>query len=159
MRSFEQNKWACKMYPSNFTRDELIESDLARKYGFENKPVNESIENNLVYLANWLQRLRDKLGEHFGEETPVIISSGYRNPRLNRIAGGARGSFHSKGLAADIRVGRMSTAELTTFIIENFSDYDQVIEEYGRWVHVGLAVPRREALQKKSGKGYQPFIV
>ena len=39
---------------------------------------------------------------HF--DAPVTIVSGYRSPAYNRKVGGARDSYHVKGMAADIRV-------------------------------------------------------
>ena len=49
-------------------------------------------------LVGYLQQIRDYFG------APVHINSGYRCPRHNAAVGGAAGSFHTKGMAADIRV-------------------------------------------------------
>lgn len=57
-------------------------------------------------LVNKLQQLRDQVGR------PVIVTSGYRTPEHNRAIGGAERSFHMQGLAADIVVEGMSSAEL-----------------------------------------------
>jgi len=45
---------------------------------------------------------------------PVIVSSAYRCPQHNAEAGGAGRSEHVEGLAADIRVAGMNTAEMET---------------------------------------------
>ena len=37
------------------------------------------------------------------EEIPVVITSGYRSPEVNRLAGGAKNSNHLTGCAVDIR--------------------------------------------------------
>ena len=49
-------------------------------------------------LWEYLQKIRD----HFGRK--VTITSGYRCPSYNLSAGGAVGSYHSRGMAADIVV-------------------------------------------------------
>lgn len=49
-------------------------------------------------LVEYLQRIRDYFG------APVHINSGYRCHQHNAAVGGAAGSFHTKGMAADIRV-------------------------------------------------------
>ena len=45
-----------------------------------------------------LQKLRDEYGK------PLTITSGYRCPAHNAVVGGAKHSYHMKGLAADIAV-------------------------------------------------------
>ena len=40
------------------------------------------------------------LGQSFGNK-PVLISSGYRSPKLNKAIGGSSTSAHMSGLAAD----------------------------------------------------------
>lgn len=45
-----------------------------------------------------LQELRDKLG------IPMLVTSAYRAPEHNRAVGGAKNSYHMKGVAFDIRM-------------------------------------------------------
>ncbi|ABO49056.1 Peptidase M15A [Desulforamulus reducens MI-1] len=61
------------------------------------------IHLELVYKLEDLRRLLDK---------PVLVNSGYRCPTNNRAVGGVVNSFHSKGMAADIRVPRMAVKEI-----------------------------------------------
>lgn len=49
-------------------------------------------------LVGYLQQIRDHV------DAPVHINSGYRCPIHNAAVGGAAGSYHTKGMAADIRV-------------------------------------------------------
>ena len=60
-------------------------------------------------LVEYLQNIRN----HFGK--PVNISSGYRCPTHNKNIGGATGSKHSKGQAADIYINGVAPAEIAKY--------------------------------------------
>lgn len=60
-------------------------------------------------LVGHLQKIR----EHFGK--PITITSGYRCPTHNKRIGGATGSRHSKGDAADIVVSGISPREVAKY--------------------------------------------
>lgn len=60
-------------------------------------------------LVDYLQKIR----EHFGK--PITITSGYRCETHNRRVGGATGSRHSKGDAADIVVSGVSSREVAKY--------------------------------------------
>lgn len=62
----------------------------------------EDVKNNLATLAQQLQVIRD----HFGKA--VTVTSGYRSPAHNERIGGAKESFHVRGMAADIKVAGVS---------------------------------------------------
>lgn len=57
-------------------------------------------------LVQALEDIRSQAGG------PVIITSGYRPPEYNRDVGGVSDSTHIDGLAADIYVGHLTTAQL-----------------------------------------------
>ena len=67
----------------------------------------ETIIDSLLPL--YTQKIRN----HFGQITP--ISSGYRCPIHNKNAGGATGSRHAKGDAADIVVNNVAPAEVAKY--------------------------------------------
>ncbi len=117
----------------NFTLAELTVSQTAARRGLDNTPP-EAVRKNLDKLCDYvLQPLRDKLGK------PVVVTSGYRSPAVNAAVGGARNSAHMSGLAADIHVPGMSSAQLMKKIKEFKLPVDQVIDEFGSWVHVAVA--------------------
>ena len=60
-------------------------------------------------LVAYLQQIRD----HFGK--PVTINSGFRCAKHNKAVGGASGSLHTKGMAADIVVEGVKPAEVAKY--------------------------------------------
>lgn len=60
-------------------------------------------------LVEYLQKIRD----HFGK--PVNITSAYRCPSYNKSVGGATGSYHAKGMAADIEVKGIAPREVAKY--------------------------------------------
>ena len=55
-----------------------------------------SIRTTVAVLAHQLQVIRDEIG------VPITINSGYRSPSHNAAVGGAKNSYHVKGMAADL---------------------------------------------------------
>lgn len=60
-------------------------------------------------LVEYLQKIR----EHFGK--PITITSGYRCQKHNKNIGGATGSYHTKGQAADIIVSGVAPAKVAAY--------------------------------------------
>ena len=60
-------------------------------------------------LIEYVQKIRD----HFGKS--VNVSSGYRCATHNKNIGGATGSRHSKGQAADIYISGVAPAEIAKY--------------------------------------------
>lgn len=114
----------------NFSINELCCSDTAKKYGIKNIPSISECDNLLNLIFYVLQPLRDKLGK------PVIINSGYRCKALNYKVGGVANSQHLIGQAADIRVNGCTPSRLIDFIKTSGIEYDQLINEFDRWVHI-----------------------
>lgn len=111
---------------------------------------NEAEVASLRSLAEMiLQPLRDALGK------PVRVNSAFRSEAVNRAVGGTATSQHRLGQAADIHVPGMTSVELAKKIVALGLPFDQVIEEFGSWVHVSYG-PRHRRQQlsavKRSGK-------
>jgi len=130
--------------------------------GLRNVPPDDAYANLGRLVHTLLDPLRNDLGQ------PVRVTSGYRSPYVNKAVGGSRTSRHMLGLAADIKVRRMSSSALADRIEElreqGVLDYDQVIAyapSRGGHVHVGLApegsTPRRQMLWAPRGGGYEPY--
>nr|DAH72162.1 MAG TPA: peptidase [Microviridae sp.] len=87
------------------------------------------------YLWIVLNILRNKI------EKPVIITSGYRTPEWNAKAGGAKYSYHMRGMAADIKVYGMTPKEVAIILNEIVPDECGIIV-YKSWVHFDVRASR-----------------
>lgn len=145
-------------FPPNFSRREFELSQTAIRGGIDNA-IPEDLLPNTVRLSWWLQELRNKINrihrtDSKARELPIIVTSGYRSPALNKAIGGSTTSQHMKAEAADFNVPGMTARELVDFIVKHHPGFDQMIEEFGQWVHVSVVAdkPRGEVLvARKSG--------
>lgn len=116
----------------NFSISELVKSDVATMYKIDNRPNLLELDNLLNLIFYCLQPIRDKLGR------PMIITSGYRCPKLNshpKIKG-AVNSNHLYGRAADFHVSGMTPAQVVDFILKTGIEFDELGNEYNKWVHI-----------------------
>ena len=119
----------------NFTLSEIIHSNTAKRLGINNAPNKEHLKNMQVLVRDLIQPIRDVLG-------PIRISSGYRNPELNRAIGGSTKSQHCKGEALDLQYwskGKMSNKEIYDWVVKSGIEFDQMINEFDySWIHISL---------------------
>jgi len=128
------------MLSENFTLDEMVFSQTAARLGIDNTPSPEVLAN-LKRLAQALEQVRSALGG-----VPILISSGYRSPALNKAIKGARNSAHVLGLAVDFTAPRFGTVLQTAkAAAASGASYDQIIHEYGRWVHMAIPAVGQQA--------------
>ncbi len=117
----------------HFTLQEFERSRKAQELGIDNHVPARLIPALEQLCQQVLEPLR------IYAEEPVVISSGYRCPRLNRLVGGALLSQHVKGEAADIRIpDRLTGMRWFAWLMEN-TTFDQLIwERRGStcWIHV-----------------------
>ena len=131
-----------------FTLSELTGSDTARARGIDNTPP-PTIAAKLSALAN---KLLDPIREMWG--APIRVNSGFRCPQLNTAVGGAAGSQHTKGEAADITAGTTADNKKLFDMIVSAAErgemeFDQLIDESGyTWIHISYraAGNRRQIL-------------
>ena len=113
-----------------------------------NIPSHVAIEN-LTRLCLWLEILRERYNQKYGDATreiPVIITSGYRSEEVNRLCGGAKGSNHLTGCAVDIRcAGPEQMIRYVCILLdtadENNRELDELIQEKRGttyWVHFAV---------------------
>ena len=113
----------------NFDLSEFTHSNTAVRKKIDNTPSATVIENLRLLCINVLEPLRAKLAEVYEKPMPIIISSGYRSPQLNKAVGGASNSQHIEGRAADIYVPGLTIEELFNFLKDHFA-FDQCIQEF-----------------------------
>lgn len=131
------------MYLStHFLLDELTHSQTASRQGIDNTPDAQTIER-LKKTCYGLEEVRILLGGY-----PIHISSGYRSAAINSAVGGSQGSQHLLGQAVDFTCPRFGTPkEIVRKIKDSNIQYDQLIEEFGQWVHISFSDRnRRHAL-------------
>lgn len=114
----------------NFKMSELIYSETAIKNNINNMPDINSMDNMLNLIYYCLQPVRELLG------APMIITSGYRNPLVNRLVGGVNSSQHTKGQAVDFTVLGITPNQIISIIKTSKIEFDQLINEYDKWVHI-----------------------
>ena len=121
-----------------FSLCEMTKSDTARRLGIDNTP-SDSIKKNLTLFIN---TVLDPIREDWG--SPIIVSSGYRCPELNKAVGGANTSGHQYGYCADLQVkgGMKKIRELADFIFKWMKDhnmkFDEILFEHSggvTWLH------------------------
>ena len=119
----------------NFVLSELTKSNTAKRLGINNAPNKEHLKSMQVLVRDLIQPMRDVLG-------PIRISSGYRNPELNRAIGGSSKSQHCKGEALDLQYwskGKMSNKEIYDWVVKSGIEFDQMINEFDySWIHISL---------------------
>lgn len=111
----------------HFNLSEFFRSSTAAENGIENEPdLDEKatvVRNINLLVDNVLDPIRDLV------DTPIIITSGYRCPQVNRLVGGVNNSQHMSGCAADFRVmGYTPSMMCEVFLyISNTLKFDQLI--------------------------------
>ena len=92
---------------------------------------------------------------------PLLVTSGYRCRLLNVSIGGSRTSAHMDGRAFDVKPLELGLADAYRRIVASGIPFDQVIFEFGRWIHLGAAAhgaePRRQALVIFGGGPYELY--
>lgn len=116
----------------NFTISEICKSEIASNKNIRNIPGLTELDNILNLIVYCIQPIRDYI------KKPMIISSGYRSYALNKEVGGVYNSQHTKGQAVDFTVPSMSITETINLIRSSGVEYDQLINEYNRWVHISF---------------------
>ena len=116
------------------------------KTGIENVP-NEAQVENLKRVCRWLEKLRKRWNDKYGDgDDPIIINSGFRSEAVNKAVGGVPTSNHLTGCAVDIRCIGMEQALRYAAILLDISDmsredFDELLIEQKRsvvWIHFAV---------------------
>lgn len=131
----------------HFMLSEFTKSSTAEAHGIDNTPSLEVVSNLQYLCREVLEPLREWMNE------PIIISSGYRCPKLNKAVGGVSKSQHLTGEACDIHLPSKDIGRrYAEFILDNCR-FDQMLFETDSngtsWLHVSI---------KQNGKNRQTYI-
>ena len=135
----------------HFVLPEFLASHTAEEHKIPNIPLKRHIDR----LRNLAVRCLEPTRQRF--KLPILVTSGYRCPKLNQLVGGVPDSQHVEGLAADIQIPRrhwpfsVITEEQMARVLwywmkDNLPDYDQLIIEHrgsSYWVHVSCHINLR----------------
>ena len=114
----------------------LIEFIKADKYP-DNKPTLQDVVNMAYGCQMLLEPARIEVG-------PIIVNSGFRNSRVNRLVGGVDNSQHTRGQAADIRPADPRQFQRLVEFLRTSPYTDQLLTGSG-WLHISwspFAQPR-----------------
>ena len=140
----------------SFTLEQLTFSSTALRLGLDNTPNAGEISNLGALCDTLLEPAQALLG------TTFTVNSGYRSPSLNQAVGGAVGSAHMDGRAADVVPQHLSLQEAFDAIRGSALPFDQVIIECNAWIHLAISKsgtePRHEALKATGGPGHWSYV-
>jgi len=136
------------MLSDYFSLDELTISEVAARKGIDNTPSPE-----LLLVLQGTAKKMDAVRRLLGR--PVLASSGYRCPELNTLIGSDEKSDHPKCLAVDfICPGFGTVRQVFDKIRLSGLEFDQLIVERGRWVHIGFGPRMRRQCLTFDGNHY-----
>lgn len=97
----------------HFTFYEMTDSENHPELVTANRVSAQAYLKQLKYVAATLEEVRAVLG------VPMKVTSGFRNPTLNKAAGGSATSGHTLGLCADFKPIGMTVNEAFNLIKAN----------------------------------------
>jgi uncharacterized protein YcbK (DUF882 family) len=102
-------------------------------------PVPARYLENITRLCENLEDIRRYWGR------PVTILSGYRSPKYNKAIGGAKNSFHMKGMAADIVIAKTSASDVYTALEQMTRGliHNGGLGKYKNFTHYDIGPARR----------------
>lgn len=133
----------------HFTMDELAGTS-NEQYKKLNLLKAQEQMGKMYMLAGFAERVREIIGK------PMIITSGYRCPELNKAIGGALTSQHIFCEAIDFVVKGLRVEDIFNKIVTSDLKYNQIIIERNKsgsqWVHISIGSYKQKL--KFDGKQY-----
>jgi zinc D-Ala-D-Ala carboxypeptidase len=137
----------------HFSLEEATYSETAIRLGISNQP-NEQQLANMKVAAEKMEEVRNVTGA-------LRVNSWLRLPDVNVAVGGSKVSSHMDGWAIDCSSSAHTPYELCQIVLNAKIKFDQMIHEYGRWMHISFAPEMRQqslTIFKPEGK-YKPGIL
>ena len=120
----------------HFTLDEATYSETAVRNGIDNQPSTLQLENMKIAAKN-LELIRAATG-------PLRVNSWLRLPAVNVAVGGSKVSSHMDGWAIDVSSSKLTPYQLCMEVKKAGIKFDQMIHEFGRWMHISFAPEMRQ---------------
>lgn len=120
----------------HFTLEEATYSETAIRLGINNQPDARQLENMKIAAKN-LELVRAVTG-------PLRVNSWIRLPEVNVAVGGSKVSSHMDGWAIDVSSSKLTPYQLCQEVLKAGIKFDQMIHEYGRWMHISFAPEMRQ---------------
>ena len=125
---------------ANFSLEEFTASETA-----ERRRLDNSLPPELLMTAQNTAEMMEKIRAVLGDN-PIIITSGYRSPEVNRAIGSGDSSDHPKAMAVDFKCPTFGTPKAVALHLSNKIDslgIGQIIYEH-TWVHVSTRRPSKD---------------
>ena len=141
----------------HFSFNELTDSENHPELVEANRVSAQAYLKQLKYVAATLEEIRAVLG------VPMKVTSGFRNPPLNKAASGSATSGHTKGLCADFQPIGMEIHQAFDIIQANKNKCPSlkkcIYESIGgkKWLHVETKTEANQPQQfftTNNGKTY-----
>ena len=120
----------------HFSLEEATYSETAVRLGINNQPDERQL-GNMKSAAAQLEAVRALSG-------PMRVNSWLRLPDVNVAVGGSKVSSHMDGWAIDCSSSKHTPYELCQMVKKAGIKFDQMIHEYGRWMHISFAPEMRQ---------------
>ena len=119
-------------FTEHFSFAEMTRTNTGISNAIPDKDYAKIVKNLDRLCSTLLEPIRKML------DVPMIVTSGYRNEKVNEAVGGVANSTHTKGLACDFSVGEKHKNVLAWHLIKTTKlPFDVVIlEKGGRWIHI-----------------------
>jgi len=128
---------------AHFDIDEFTCSDTAARMCINNDlPIELLAEAKKT--ADMMEAIRAYLSDRLGKPCPIIITSAYRCPQLNKAIGSSETSDHIKMMACDFKAPAFgSPYDICREIAPAMSmlGIGQIIYEFESWIHVSTRIP------------------
>ena len=131
----------------HFSLDEATYSETAIRLNINNQPDERQLAN-MTTAAQKLEEVRNVTGA-------LRVNSWLRLPDVNVAVGGSKVSSHMDGWAIDCSSSAHTPYALCQLVIKAGIKFDQMIHEYGRWMHISFAPEMRQqelTIYKPEGK-------
>ena len=127
---------------THLTQHFTLKEFTSNKYTKANTPNDQEVVNMVHGCLKVLEPARAHIG------CSIIVTSGYRSPYVNRLAGGVYNSQHLQGCAADIKPSDPDQFSVLVKFLAKCEYVDQLLTAKN-WCHVSWtpwSTPRHQVI-------------